>query len=201
MFTFAENQTSLDHNQTSVARTMTTNPYQPPRSNPKAPIHSASRIAAFRSLRISLCILLVPGICNFICFQFPGSFGPTGFQMTKFDRTVNLVTLCLTVVSIWFWGLILLERIATLIYWVVGRKRVCRSTLQQWKQQLYQALQRGPNLAFLGAILWVIWIVAIYSLQLDFFSVSLPIGIAAHILAACLYLPLFYSWYRLERER
>jgi hypothetical protein len=121
--------------------------------------------------------------------------------MTKFDRTVNLVTLCLTVVSIWFWGLILLERIATLIYWVVRRKRVCRSTLQQWKQQFYQALQRGPNLAFLGAILWVIWIVAIYSLQLDFFSVSLPIGIAAHILAACLYLPLFYSWYRLERER
>ncbi|MEE2936525.1 MAG: hypothetical protein VYA84_11070 [Planctomycetota bacterium] len=121
--------------------------------------------------------------------------------MTKFDRTVNLVALCLTIVSIWFWGLILLERIAALIYWVAGRTRVCRSTPQQWKQQLYHALQRGPNLAFLSAILWFVWIVAIYPLQLDFFSVSLPIGIAAHILAAYLYLPLFYSWYRLEQEK
>ena len=179
---------------------MTTNPYQTPQSNPKALIYSASRFAAFRSVRISLCILLVPGICNFICFQFPESLGSTGFQMTKFDRTANLVTLGLTIVSIWFWGLILLERITAFIYWGVGQARVCRSTPQQWKQQLYHALQRGPNLAFLGAILWAIWIVAIYSFQLDFFSVSLPIGIAAHILAACLYLPLFFSWYRLEKE-
>lgn len=149
-----------------------------------------------RALRISLCILLIPGIHNFVWFHFLGNFNRDGFQISEFSRMVNLITACLTVVSIWFWGLAILERIAEFIYWALGRN----SSREQWQAQLHQALRRSPTFAFLGAILWTIWTMAIYPFQLDFFLVSVPIGIASHLLAACLYLPLFYRWYQLARD-
>ena len=57
-----------------------------------------------------------------------------------------------------------------------------------------------PGPAFSGgAVLWAIWVAAFYQLGIGFYTVSLPIGIAAHLLAAGLYIPLFYRWYKVER--
>jgi hypothetical protein len=50
-----------------------------------------------------------------------------------------------------------------------------------------------------GAVLWVIGNVGYYDLNLEFYAISIPAGVLAHILAAGLYLPLACRWYRIEK--
>ncbi|MDG2220901.1 MAG: hypothetical protein P8L85_05950 [Rubripirellula sp.] len=181
---------------------MITNPYEPPQAKLNSPRQdSEDRVAALRALRTSLYILLVPGIYNFICFHFPELFSNSGFQVHELARVANLTLLCLTVGLIWIGGLALLERVAAIIHWALKRMLGSNSSFERWQAELHLALRRSPTLAFWGAILWIIWCLAIFSFHLDFVTVSLPIGIAAHLLAACLYVPLVYQWYKLEQSR
>lgn len=153
------------------------------------------RRTANRSVRIALVILLIPAIYNFICFNFPFSGNRVEPPIYSVYRTVNSIGLVLTVAGIWFFGLKLLELLTGGIHSLVARK----STLDDWKEALYAILRRMPLFAVPGAVLWAIWVLAFYQLHLGFYTVSIPIGILSHVLAAFLYVPLIYRWYKMER--
>ena len=40
------------------------------------------------------------------------------------------------------------------------------------------------------------WVFGFYEMQMNFYVLSWLIGIPAHILGACVYIPLIYGWYR-----
>lgn len=174
---------------------MSTNPYQPPdiQAAPSA-TRNENQYSARRSLRIALLILLVPAIYNFVCFSVQFTGNQISFPSHILYLTINTVALLLTVAAIWFIGLTALEFITGGLHSIVARK----SKLEDWKESLYEILRRAPYLAVPGAVLWAVWVIAIYQLQFGFYVVSVPIGIAAHALAACLYLPLIYRWFRVE---
>lgn len=176
---------------------MSTNPYESP--GIQAAIRSTSnedRLTALRSLRIALPILVVPAIYNLICFSFPFDANRIDVPIHNVYRTINLIGLVLIVSAIWFFGLLFLESVTGGLHSFLARK----SQLEDWKTALYAIVRRFPLFAVPGAALWAIWVAAFYQLHLDFFTVSVPIGVAAHLLAAALYVPLFYRWYKMERH-
>lgn len=168
---------------------MSINPYESPRfpAVQRLPVNEG-RATALRSVRIALLILLVPAVYNFICFNFQL---PTPFVY----RAINTIGLLLIVIAVWFFGLAVLEFACRGIHSIAARN----ATLEDWKATLYVILGRTPWFAIPGAALWAIWVLAFYQLDVAFYDVSLPVGIAAHVLGACLYVPLIYRWYRLER--
>lgn len=138
-------------------------------------------------------LLLVPAAYNVYLFNF---FQGDGTTIPTLFRLFNTIGFACVGAMAWFCGLGLLEYLTGTIHSLVARK----STRDDWQHALYATLRPAPRLALAGAVLWTIWDVAIYQLHLDFNSVSIPIGIAAHLLAACLYLPLVYRWYKLEHQ-
>jgi len=166
---------------------MNQNPYTPPGVQTDD-ISSTDdiRLSALRGIRMALLILVFPALYNFYCFAvfLPGIV-----------RTINALAILLTLMAIWIFGLSALEFFTGGIHTMVAR----RSASAQWKTALYEVLRRLPLFAGPGAILWAIWVFAFYQLRLDFHLVSIPIGIAGHALAACVYVPLIYRWYRVER--
>ena len=177
---------------------MSTNPYASPKSH-TAPWITPSRARALaqRNVRIALLIMLAPAIYNFICFSFPPT-GPDRIELTihHIYRMANGIGLLAIVVAIWCLGLRLLEFFTGGFHTVFGRN----SKIEDWMTTLYQILRRAPVFAVCGAILWTIWVAAFYQLGFGFYAISVPIGIAAHLLAAGLYVPLFYRWYKIERS-
>jgi hypothetical protein len=173
---------------------MTHNPYQPPQSLSKtSSTITTNRQAAQRKIRISTIIFLVPALYNLVCFSLlTSSQIVLPFFVVNF--LLNLLGAIIVVAAVWFFGLTILEMIAAVAYRVVARK----SERNSWYDTLYNSLTRLPLFAVLGSILWTMWVAGFYQLRLSFFVVSIPIGIAAHLLAAGLYIPLLYRWYRLE---
>ena len=174
---------------------MSTNPYESPevltalQSTP-----NVDRVKALRSVRIALLILLVPAVYNFVCFNL--YLNPRRIQLPLHSVyvTVNSLGIVLITFVIWCFGLAILEFVAGGLHSILARK----SLLDDWKSTMYVIVRRAPKFAVAGAVLWVIWVAAFYQLRLDFYVVSVPVGVAAHLLAACLYIPLFYRWYRIE---
>jgi len=176
---------------------MSTNPYESPKVQATQRLTpNEDRVTALRNVRIALLILLVPAIYNFICFNFPSSADRIEFPAHSVYRTANSIGLTLVVLFIWFFGLTILEFVTGGIHSIAARK----SKLAKWKATLYVTLRRAPLFAVPGAALWAIWIAAFYQLHLGFYTVLVPIGIAAHLLAACLYVPLIVRWYKIERS-
>lgn len=176
---------------------MTLNPYQSPRAEATGQTTlDEDRKGALRAVRISLLILMVPAIYNFLCFNFPASLGRAPGTIGVLERTLNTIGLVLLVSAICFFGLAALEIMTMAIHAIVARP----AKLDAWKGELYLILRRAPVFAVFGALLWTIWVAAFYQLQVGFFAISIPIGIAAHLVAAGLYLPLIYRWYRIERS-
>lgn len=174
------------------------NPYEVSRSL-LAPViltqtHASARQAGQRNFRTALVILLIAAAGNVACYNHQVFSGwPNPFQSLLFQGT-NWSWLVATSVLIWFWGLALLE-------WIAGCVHALRSpqtTLEMWKLAVYDSLGLAPLLAILGAITWVVWIAGFYFWNLDFYLISIPVGIVAHLLAAGLYLPLLYRWYQLS---
>jgi hypothetical protein len=69
-----------------------------------------------------------------------------------------------------------------------------------WLDALHKQLTWAPYLALPGAALWAIWVFGVYQLHVDFRLLSWAVGVPAHLLAACLYVPLLYAWYQLSRS-
>jgi hypothetical protein len=173
---------------------VSTNPYESPRSDATDSLPlPAERAVAKRNVRIALLIMLAPAIYNFICFNFPTN--PNRIQLPIFHQAVNGIGFVTIVIAIWCQGLAMLEFLTGGFHAVFSRN----SKLADWKSILYSILRRAPAFAFFGALLWSVWVAAFYQLDIGFYTVSVPIGIAAHLLAAGLYVPLFYRWYKMER--
>lgn len=175
---------------------MNSNPFQPPQiRDTRTDIVLNARQKAQKQVRTALLILLVPGLYNFICFQFYLGSGPFHDPFFSLSFGLNLVGILILVDIVWFFGLSSLEWISA------GARRLLARTSHptEWLNTLYQTLDRISICAFLGAILWTIWVIGFYQLQLNFYTISIPIGIAAHLLAATLYLPLLYRWYKVSK--
>ena len=173
------------------------NPY----ASPASVCHVASGLAglradALRRIRYALLILLLPAIYNFICFSLLVDPLVGDLHMWMIYWAVNGMGFAAIATAVWFLGLRLLEIFTVVVHMVLGRK----ATLANWNAALYEVLLRGPLFAVLGAIVWTIWVVAYYQLNVGFYAISVPVGIAGHLLAACLYVPLLYRWYSLERR-
>jgi hypothetical protein len=176
---------------------MSTNPYEPIdlKAEELAP-GNEKRNTARRMVRLTLLILLIPAIYNLIGFSFyPISGKPSQLRFQPNYLTLNSILLIAIFTAIWFIGLIALEFVTGGIHAIVAKN----SKLDDWKESLYNILHRAPVVAVPGAVLWAISVLAIYQLRLNYFAIAVPIGIAGHCLGACLYVPLFYRWYKLER--
>ncbi len=174
---------------------MSMNPYEAPKTESDVPPQSPDRAGAMLRVRTALGIMLLPALYNFVCFSFPAGLSEPGSPIRTVFLVVNGLGLIGVFIAIWFFGLTALE----LVTWVCQRIFARNSSLGEWHAVLYVSLRHLPVFALCGAILWSIWTVAFYILGMNFFALSVPIGIAAHLLAAGLYLPLFYRWYQLER--
>ncbi len=148
---------------------------------------------------MALVILLLPATYNFVCFNFPmihaGTNRAATFYVYPIACVLNGVGFALIVFAVWFQGLAALQ----LATWLLHKLFARCTPLAAWKQRLYLAVGRAPRFAVAGAVLWTIWVAAFYQFGVGFYAISVPIGIAAHVLAAGLYLPLVLGWYKLER--
>ena len=174
---------------------MNTNPYEPPNSS--ASDTQRVQDSARKSVRMVLLILLVPGLANLVLFHFflvkPVSSFP---QAHAINLGLNVLGTALVAFGGWFFGLQLFEFCTGGLHTVFAKK----STLNQWLVCLYEALSRGPALAFCGAIVWGVWLIGIHLMDIPFMTMSIPVGIAGHLFAAAFYIPLVRNWHRIEKE-
>ncbi len=174
---------------------MNQNPYTPPESQqPVIPALNVDQALARRNVRMALLILLMPAVYNFCCFNFPMGSATRQSSVPAVFVIANSAGMISVAAAIWFFGYQALEITVRLIHSIVAR----HSKFDQWQHALYVTLVRLPVFAILGAILWVIWVAAFYQAGIGFYTISWPIGLAAHLLAAGLYVPLIYRFYRLE---
>ena len=176
---------------------MSVNPYQSPKSAFEEPaVTGGRRRRALWMLRAVFVILLLPAIYNYCCFesrQF-ARFG-IGLHSRSLIRTINVLAFLICGALICFAGLPVLESISGLIRMLFAPK----TDSGAWKDVLYASLERAVLLSIPGAVLWAIWVFGFYQLNADFMTISYAIGIPAHILGACFYLPLLHGWYKLAR--
>ena len=172
---------------------MKSNPYESPQDSDAGRFDERRR--ALRGIRLAIVILLMPAIYNFVCFETAVASGQSVGAMAGVFRTLNAMGIVLIASASWFFGLAVLELATAFIHWLFARM----SALQDWRSVLYRRLRLAPIFAVLGAVLWAIWVAAFYQMKTDFYTISIPIGIIAHLLAAVFYLPLAMQWYQVER--
>ena len=174
---------------------MTENPYQSsevPCDAVKA--ESSLRERARLSFRVATLVLLIPAVYNYWAFDaiaIASSGLPS--DLANLYRTVNVIGFFVGGSLIWFLGVPLLEATARLVR-IVFANGTDRTA---WQETLYRSLSWTAFLAIPGAALWVLWVFAFYQKNMNFYTISWSAGIPAHLLAACLYLPLIHGWYRL----
>ncbi|MEM1069001.1 MAG: hypothetical protein AAGG48_23220 [Planctomycetota bacterium] len=169
---------------------MNENPYQPPMVPEEK--ESADKTRARRSFRLATVILWVPAVYNYLEFDAIALTGLPG-DVEWLYRSVNVVLLLTGFVLLWFIGLNLVERTSLLLHRVFAS----HTDVKDWQETLYRSVPRIVRLALFGAGLWLIWIVGFYRMDWDFYTLSWVIGVPAHALAACWYLPLLVRWYQL----
>ena len=178
---------------------MTENPYQSP-DVPSEAVNAGSslRKRARLSFRVATLVLLIPAVYNYWEFdanviassRLPG-------DLATLYRMINVLGFIVGGPLIWFLGVPLLEAAARLIRTIFANG-TDRTT---WLETLYRSLSWTAFLAIPGAALWVIWVFVFYQKQVDFYTIYWAVGVPAHLLAACLYLPLIYGWYRLATSK
>ena len=176
---------------------MKLNPYESPRplDEPANAKVSTDRDKAAIGVRIALAIMLFPALYNFMCFNFVAVSTPS-FPIQNIHRILNALGFFAIVVFVWFCFVHLLELITLVLNLLFGRK----TDLPEWNHELYQAARTLPLFAIPGAVLWAAWVACFYQLQIGFFKISWPIGIASNLLAATIYLPLLWRWYRINQR-
>lgn len=173
---------------------MSDNPYRSPTAESSETGDDRLRRRAESAFRLSTCILIVPALYNYWQFdsQAIASSALPSAAMTTY-RTTNLACFVVGGTLIWFFGVRLLE-------WLSGKLRnvvAQRADPDAWHRVLYENLARTPAFAIAGACLWAIWVYGFYVMSWNFMVISWAVGVPSHLLAACIYLPLAYRWYRL----
>ncbi len=175
---------------------MNQNPYAAPEHSGKAPL-SDERKSSLTSIRIALGIMLFPTLYNFVCFNGPLFTQRDRMPLNYLFMATNLVGLIVVLLAVWFIGLWFFERVSDAGRVVFGRS----VTKSDWNEPLYSMLQKLKFFAIPGAVIWCIWNFCFYTLEINFYTISIPIGVAAHILAAILYTPVLIRWYQLRNSK
>lgn len=163
------------------------NPFEPPQPGPPV-LSPMSREAAIDCVRLTVAVLLGPAVYNFICYLWlAGGWYPE-------LAVVQAALLVGTFVLAWRAGVPVLEFATWQLHRLLGRAETARD----WQQALYRFLRRLKWAAVPAAALWVIWCYGFYQLRIPFFVISVPIGVVAHLVAACAWLPLLIQWIRIE---
>jgi hypothetical protein len=174
---------------------MTENPYIAPKSQSETIIaESRLRQQARFSFHVSAMVLFLPAIYNYWAFD-TRVISPLPGDLANFLRAANFVGFAVGGGLVWYLGLPALEAVARLLRAVFAH-RIDRTA---WEEVLYQSLGRLLVPAVLGAGLWMIWVFSVYQLQTDFSATSWVLGVLAHALGACWYVPLVHRWYRLSQ--
>jgi hypothetical protein len=173
---------------------MSANPYQSPPNIPST-ADSPTRRSAVAAFRTAFVILLTPALFNYFAFDAMMSAGVSARLHVLF-RAANLAGFAAASVLIWFFGVPLLEAASRTIRRVFARD----ASRESWDGALYVSLKPMAYLAAPGAVLWAVWVVGFYFLQVEFVAISLGVGIPGHILGACLYVPLLMRWYQVSRR-
>jgi hypothetical protein len=172
---------------------MIDNPYESPKLfGDSTSAASQERVQGQRSFRTTAFVLFLPAIYNYWAFD-AGEVSRLPDDLANLCRTANILGLVVGGVLIWFLGLPSLELLSRFLRGVFagGTDHVA------WQGILYRSLSLTPYLAVPGAALWAIWVFCFYQLNTDFYVISWSVGIPAHLLGACWYVPLIYRWYRL----
>ncbi len=172
---------------------MTENPYQSPSFVVKGNrAESSLRHEARRSFRTAALILFLPAAYNYWAFD-RYAVGRLHEDIASVCRVANMLGLVIGAGLIWHVGLPCLEAIAQCLRIVFARS----TDREAWDETLYRSLRSVVYLAIPGAVLWMGWVFGYYHMLGDFYTLSWAIGIPAHLLGACWYVPLAYRWYRL----
>ena len=169
---------------------MAENPYAP--SLNAAPVH-VERSSALRTVRLCTLILSVGAVYN--AYVYSGLATPTPAYAVTLLRGLNITGVVLIITACWFFALPLFELVSLGCHRLFGRS----ATLDQWRGELYRVLATATPFAILGTIVWCVWVYAFYFMDMNFFLISVPTGIAAHVLAACVYLRIPFKWWSLEK--
>lgn len=180
---------------------MSTNPYQ----SPQAEITTSEeglplRDAVLKSLRVATLLLTAAWLFNYFCLCFHGRTSYIGqsipFTVTVVAFTIGSLMIGLIALVCWFAVLPVLEFVNQ-----TARRMIAPITAPEpWERAFYISLKPAAMLALPGMILWIIWVIGFYLVGVNFYVISYSIGIPAHILAACLYVPLLFRWYKLWRS-
>jgi hypothetical protein len=167
---------------------MTDNPYESPKWLGESPITSTSlQLQATRLFRTLALVLLVPAFYNYwefdvhVVSQLPDILAPL-------CRFANILGFVVGGLLVWFLGMPTLERISRLLR-IVFAGGADRAT---WQEVLYRSFNRTTYLAVGGAALWILWVFGYYEMRSDFYTISWAVGVPAHLLAACWYVPLIH---------
>lgn len=174
---------------------MSENPYESPKAPPAAVVaESRLRKQARLAFRLSALVLFLPAIYNY-CVLVSRDVAPLPDYLANFARTVSIAAFAVAALLISFLGFPALELIARLLRIVFARG----ADRNAWDEILYRSLNRTIYLAVPGAVLWAIWVVGFYELRWSYHAIviSWAVGVPAHLLAACWYVPLIYQWFRL----
>jgi len=175
------------------------NPYQSPGLYNEP--FDAERILQRRArfcFRFATFVLLIPAVYNYWAFDAQAiASGRLPSDFATFYRTVNVVAFVTGATVIWFLGLPVLQAIAGVLRMVFAND----TNGATWQRVLYRSLNRAAVLAIPGAALWAIWVFAFYRMGVNFYKLSWAIGVPAHLLAACWYIPLIHRWYRVAESQ
>lgn len=158
----------------------------------------ALRSKTIRGWQVSLLILLLPAMVNFyLLLERSIRYVDVVPPQPHFALILVNMIWCVPLAALLrFAFLPLLELIAGAIRYLFARN-VPR---QLWLASMYRSLSLLVPVAIFGAVLWMVWLVGFYLLEMNFFVISIPVGILAHLLGATIYLRIFYGWFRLSRE-
>lgn len=178
---------------------MPENPYQSPQlSDESGDTEPDLRKRARLYFRLAASVLLIPAVYNYWAFDAHAiASGRLPSDLTTFYRTVNVVAFVIGVTLIWLLGLPILQAIAGSLH-ILFAKGTDRAA---WQAALYRSLNGAVVLAIPGAALWAIWVFAFYQVGVNFYTISWAIGVPAHLLAACWYVPLIHCWYRMTESQ
>jgi hypothetical protein len=174
------------------------NPYETPTysgpSQEKA--DTAGRLAARKRLRLAIIILMIPAAYNYYCFD-KVAIGNANFvgAYEIVARSINVGGIMMAACLLWFLCLPMLELMTWWKFQVVSKS----DRLDDGMNALYESLKFAVYFALSGALLWMVWNVGYYDLKIDFYMISIPVGILANLLAAGIYVPLAYRWHRIEK--
>lgn len=168
------------------------NPFSPPVPEPGTELPDADRTALWR-LRWTLLLLLPGAMLNAVVWDIKVVQGtPFAWLM----RAGNVMLFLFGVLAIWFFALPVLRFVVFIIHRLLG----C-STLDRWNECLLESFRRLPLWAAPGCVLWLIW-GSVFFAQNDepgFGLVTFLLAAAAHLLAACWYVPLLIRLIQIER--